>query len=76
MRYIVTPDGDSGRHVVRDSDTGKLVRGPYDNRDFANRIADALNGVANPSDAYEPDDPKHPAFHERMSVLWDARPGK
>lgn len=27
-------------------------------------------------DAYEPDDPKHPTFHDRYADVWDMREGK
>lgn len=27
-------------------------------------------------DAYDPLDPKHPTYHERLSVSWDSREGK
>jgi hypothetical protein len=25
---------------------------------------------------YEPNDPKHPSYHDRMSAIWDEREGK
>lgn len=28
------------------------------------------------SGGYEPDDPKHPTYHERAADLWDMREGK
>lgn len=27
-------------------------------------------------DAYEPDDPKHPTYFDRLADLWDMREGK
>jgi hypothetical protein len=35
-----------------------------------------LREEAEADEAYEADDPKHPTFRERLSALWDARPGK
>lgn len=72
-RYVVTIYDEDGRHVVKDTGTGQVVRGPYDLA-TADRIADLLNDSN--SDAYEPNDPKHPTFRERLASLWDSRPGK
>ena len=45
---------------------------PWEPKMFQDELA-----RANPDEeAYEPDNPKHPTFRERLSALWDSRPGK
>lgn len=73
-KYVTTAYDEEGRHVVKDTETDQVVRGPYD-FDTAQRVADVLN-ERNGSDEYELNDPKHPTFRERLASLWDSRPGK
>ena len=45
------------------------------NKELADDLHEAAR-QAEAEEAYEPDDPKHPTFHERSSDLWDMRRDK